>query len=223
MLRRSIRVQQATPRDVRKHIWPSLSYNPDPHSQEKKDTTMRSSVSTATVPPQKPAKRNLTVKAEQQHENAGPTPPNDYDRFFWTYTEEPHRTRRMAIIKAHPEVLPSSQPHRPHWLTLCTQVTKLCGPEPLTKYLVALVVGLQILCAYLLRNTPFLSWKFLGTAYVVGATANQNLFLAIHEISHNLAFRKAWMNRALAIVANLPIGIPYCASFRVRFTYPPPS
>lgn len=26
------------------------------------------------------------------------------DRFFWTYTEEPHRTRRQAIIKAHPEV-----------------------------------------------------------------------------------------------------------------------
>ena len=24
--------------------------------------------------------------------------------FFWTYTEEPHRTRRQAIIKAHPEV-----------------------------------------------------------------------------------------------------------------------
>ncbi|POR32409.1 Dihydroceramide delta(4)-desaturase, partial [Tolypocladium paradoxum] len=23
--------------------------------------------------------------------------------FFWTYTEEPHRTRRLAIIKAHPE------------------------------------------------------------------------------------------------------------------------
>ena len=29
--------------------------------------------------------------------------------FFWTYTEEPHRTRRLAIIKAHPEVqLPPS-------------------------------------------------------------------------------------------------------------------
>lgn len=26
--------------------------------------------------------------------------------FFWTYTEEPHRTRRLAIIKAHPEVRP---------------------------------------------------------------------------------------------------------------------
>lgn len=28
-----------------------------------------------------------------------------YRDFFWTYTEEPHRTRRLAIIKAHPEVL----------------------------------------------------------------------------------------------------------------------
>lgn len=26
------------------------------------------------------------------------------DKFFWTYTEEPHRSRRQAIIKAHPEV-----------------------------------------------------------------------------------------------------------------------
>jgi hypothetical protein len=30
---------------------------------------------------------------------------NEQDNFFWTYTEEPHRTRRQAIIKAHPEVL----------------------------------------------------------------------------------------------------------------------
>lgn len=30
----------------------------------------------------------------------------NYEHFFWTYTEEPHRSRRMAIIKAHPEVSP---------------------------------------------------------------------------------------------------------------------
>ncbi|ERF74604.1 Dihydroceramide delta(4)-desaturase [Endocarpon pusillum Z07020] len=118
------------------------------------------------------------------------------DDFFWTYTEEPHRTRRQAIIRAHPEV------------------TKLCGPEPLTKYLVVLVVLLQIYCAYALSSTPVLSWRFLMTAYIVGATANQNLFLSIHEISHNLAFRSASANRAIAILANLPIGIPYSASFR---------
>lgn len=28
----------------------------------------------------------------------------EHKDFFWTYTEEPHRTRRLAIIKAHPEV-----------------------------------------------------------------------------------------------------------------------
>lgn len=29
----------------------------------------------------------------------------DGDQFLWSYTEEPHRTRRQAIIKAHPEVI----------------------------------------------------------------------------------------------------------------------
>ena len=31
-------------------------------------------------------------------------PPQDPKDFLWLMTEEPHRTRRMAIIKAHPEV-----------------------------------------------------------------------------------------------------------------------
>lgn len=33
-----------------------------------------------------------------QHSDSTP------DDFFWAYTEEPHKTRRQAIIKAHPEV-----------------------------------------------------------------------------------------------------------------------
>jgi hypothetical protein len=33
-----------------------------------------------------------------------PTKEKGQQDFFWTYTEEPHRTRRQAIIKAHPEV-----------------------------------------------------------------------------------------------------------------------
>ncbi|MCJ1350946.1 MAG: hypothetical protein MMC33_000928 [Icmadophila ericetorum] len=118
------------------------------------------------------------------------------DKFFWAYTEEPHRTRRQAIIQAHPEVL------------------KLCGPEALTKYVVLGVVSLQLACAIGLRNTPIFSIPFLLTAYLIGATANQNLFLAIHEISHNLAFKSPILNRILAVFANLPIGIPYSAAFR---------
>jgi sphingolipid 4-desaturase/C4-monooxygenase len=150
------------------------------------------------------------------------TEPLKADHFLWTYTEEPHRTRRQAIVKAHPEVrrkkavsvLLFGSPS--HWTNLSElQVTKLCGPEPLTKYLVFLVVALQVSCAYLLRNTSFFSWPFFLAAYIVGATANQNLFLAIHEISHNLAFRSPTSNRLYAIFANLPIGLPYSAAFRV--------
>lgn len=62
---------------------------------------MRSSVSTATVPPQEPKQRSFVVKAETQEVFKAK---DEHDHFFWTYTEEPHRTRRMAIIKAHPEV-----------------------------------------------------------------------------------------------------------------------
>ncbi|KAG9230578.1 fatty acid desaturase-domain-containing protein [Amylocarpus encephaloides] len=145
-----------------------------------------------------PASTSTVTTSRSDKENKQTVPQMELKEhdFFWTYTEEPHRTRRQAIIKAHPEV------------------TKLCGPEPLTKYVVVFVVSIQVLCAYLLQNTPFLSWQFFLTAYIVGATANQNLFLAIHEISHNLAFRSANANRAIALVANLPIGIPYSASFR---------
>ena len=121
------------------------------------------------------------------------------DGFYWTDQEEPHRTRRIQIIKAHPEV------------------TKLCGPEPLTKYLVLLVLAIQLLCAISLRHSPILSAPFIATAYVVGATANQNLFLAIHEISHNLAFKSPLSNRLFAVFANLPIGAPYSAAFRVGY------
>lgn len=78
-------------------------------------------------------------------------------------------------------------------------------------------MALQVTLACLLSETPFWSWKFWAVAYVFGATANQNLFLAIHEISHNLAFKSGLANRVFAVFANLPIAIPYSASFRVSF------
>ncbi|VVT46140.1 uncharacterized protein SAPINGB_P001066 [Magnusiomyces paraingens] len=117
--------------------------------------------------------------------------------FFWTYQEEPHRSRRKAIIKAHP------------------QVTKLCGPEPLTKWVVLGVMLTQFTIAYYLTktNTPFFSFKFWALAYVIGATCSQNLFLAIHEMAHGLGFKTRIHNQLFAVVANLPIGIPYAAGF----------
>ncbi|WFD03103.1 hypothetical protein MOBT1_001792 [Malassezia obtusa] len=120
------------------------------------------------------------------------------DDFLWALNEEPHRTRRMAILKAHPEV------------------KKLMGHEPLTKYVVMSVALLQVglaLTMYAFGIHP-LDWRFLLTAYVIGGTANQHIFLAIHEITHNLAFKSIRANRILAIIANLPIGIPYAMMFK---------
>ncbi|KAI9508615.1 dihydroceramide delta(4)-desaturase [Russula earlei] len=123
------------------------------------------------------------------------TPQNPTD-FLWLMTEEPHRSRRKLVMKAHPEV------------------TKLMGHEPLTKYVVFVVLAMQFAMAFLLRHTHPLSWKFVAVAYVIGGTANHNLFLAIHEITHNLAFKGVKANKVLAIIANLPIGIPYSISFK---------
>lgn len=104
--------------------------------------------------------------------------------------------------------LTSCKAHRP-------QVLKLIGYEPLTKYIVFAVVLLQLVVAYLLRHTAPISPLFLFCAYVIGGTANHNLFLAIHEITHNLAFKGVQANKALAVFANLPIGIPYATTFKV--------
>ena len=55
---------------------------------------MQSTVATATASP--------CTRAEAKAELSASEP--DSSPFFWSYTEEPHRTRRQAIIKAHPEV-----------------------------------------------------------------------------------------------------------------------
>jgi sphingolipid delta-4 desaturase len=92
------------------------------------------------------------------------------------------------------------------------------GYEPLTKYIAFFVVSLQLFTALYLRDHSVVSPLFIFCAYAIGGTANQNLFLAIHEITHNLAFKGIWPNKLLAIFANLPIGIPYCVAFKVIHT-----
>jgi hypothetical protein len=93
------------------------------------------------------------------------------------------------------------------------------GHEPITKWIVLLVVSVQLAAAFALRNTSPYSPIFILVAYIIGGTANQNLFLAIHEITHNLAFKGIKANKFLAMFANLPIGIPYSVTFKVRIIH----
>ncbi|CAE6393450.1 unnamed protein product [Rhizoctonia solani] len=143
-------------------------------------------------------RRTVTVSPTESDAHI-PKAPQDPSNFLWLMTEEPHRSRRQAILKAHPEV------------------TKLMGYEPLTKYVVGGVVGLQLATAYylirVLHASP-LSVPFVLASYAIGGTANHNLFLAIHEITHNLAFRGVKANKLFAMFANLPIGIPYAITFK---------
>ena len=82
------------------------------------------------------------------------------------------------------------------------------------KYTVAIVVVVQIVACFLLRSSPW--WLVMAAAYLFGGTLNHAMELAVHEISHALAFgaAKPVANRVLAFIANLPIGLPMAVSFR---------
>jgi len=115
--------------------------------------------------------------------------------FIWSLNEEPHFSRRKEIMKKHPEL------------------KQLFGHEPKTKWICMALVALQFACAFALRDMTW-SWQFFVVAYVVGGTATQAIFLGIHEITHNLAFKKFSHNKMFSCLVNLPIGLPYCAAFQ---------
>lgn len=73
---------------------------------------------------------------------------------------------------------------------------------------VLISVIIQITVAIAIRDS---SWsKILFLAYVIGGTVNHTLSLALHELTHNLAFghSKPICNRLLGFFANLPLGVP---------------
>lgn len=114
--------------------------------------------------------------------------------FYWSYTDEPHASRRRQILSQHP------------------QIKELYGPDSFALLKIVVVVVLQLWTATLLRDASWL--KILTIAYFFGSFLNHNLFLAIHELSHNLAFYTPVYNRWLGIFANLPIGVPMSVTFQ---------
>lgn len=92
------------------------------------------------------------------------------------------------------------------------QIKQLYGPCGRTKYVCTALVVAQLALAFSLREAPW--WLIVLVAYGVGGVINQALLLAIHELSHNLAFRRPWANRAFAMFVNLPVGAPVAETFR---------
>lgn len=116
--------------------------------------------------------------------------------FEWSNTAEPHASRRKEILAKYP------------------QIKKLMGYDPNFKYQVLLLMVIQFTLAYVIRD---FSWPFLFlVAYTIGGVVNHALLLALHEISHNLAFGHARPihNRIFSLIANFPIGVPCAISFK---------
>jgi len=91
-------------------------------------------------------------------------------------------------------------------------IKELYGPCSRTKYVCTALVFLQLGTAYTLRHASW--WLIVMVAYLFGGVVNQALLLAIHELSHNLAFKKPWHNRLFGVFINLPVGVPVAETFR---------
>lgn len=118
--------------------------------------------------------------------------------FEWSNHDEPHAARRKEILAAHPEI--KQLMVTDHWFKY--QVIGVC------------VLQFAMVTAISYYDTP---WPLLLLlTYVISGTANHALLLAIHEISHNLAFgaTRPLTNKIFGLFVNLPIGVPMSLSFR---------
>jgi len=114
--------------------------------------------------------------------------------FHFSYTDEPHVTRRREMLSKYP------------------QIKDLYGFDSNTKWKTLFWVVIQFIAGYTLRNASW--WMILFSAYIFGAVANHALFLAMHEISHNLAFATTVPNRLLGCFANITTVVPHFSMFQ---------
>ncbi len=117
--------------------------------------------------------------------------------FFPAELRRPHPIRRMAIMKAHPEV------------------KALIGPDRSTAAIGAGIVAGQVVLATLLGLLGVgYWWAALLVAWFVGAFANHAMFVIIHEATHNLVWNSVVFNKLTVIAADLCNTVPTGMGFR---------
>lgn len=118
---------------------------------------------------------------------------HDVNKFVISNEPEPHRIRTRQMLKSHPHI------------------KKLIGKNPYSFFAVAFCVFAQIGIAYLLRDQPW--WAAVLVAFCIGAFLSHNLFVFVHEATHNLIFDTKQANFLVAIFANTVQFVPSAISF----------
>ena len=109
--------------------------------------------------------------------------------------DEPHSVRRRKILEKYPEI------------------TKLYGYDNRSAIFCGFTIALQFILMYLVRDCHTI--PLLLVTYVVSGTLNHSLFLAMHEVTHDLFFKSRLANRIFSHIVNLPMGVPASAFFKV--------
>lgn len=107
---------------------------------------------------------------------------------------DPHSARAKRILAEHPEV------------------RGLMGHNPFTAVIAACLVGAQLVLGCSLAVLELsLPWVLL-LAFCVGAHLVHALYAVIHETAHRLVFRSRAANRAVTLLANLPLVAPFAVA-----------
>ena len=72
---------------------------------------------------------------------------------------------------------------------------------------------IQFFMAYLVREWSIL--PLVLVTYIVSGTLNHSLFLAMHEVTHDLFFKSRMANRIFSHIVNLPMAVPASAYFKI--------
>ncbi|MEO9476643.1 MAG: fatty acid desaturase [Cyclobacteriaceae bacterium] len=114
--------------------------------------------------------------------------------FIWSKEKEPHFERRKIIMKEYPEV------------------KKLFGIDPNVKWKSLFVTLLQL--AVPIIYLPTNPWLFMLMVIAVGTSLSHIIVLAIHEVTHDLAFKKKELNNWFAMIVNFPLVFPFAMAFK---------
>jgi sphingolipid delta-4 desaturase len=117
-------------------------------------------------------------------------------RFSFTAAKEIHAERRRKILEKYPQII------------------NLYGNDGRSAIICSVTVIIQLAMAYKVGDISSFPILLILT-YFISGTLNHSLLLAMHEVTHDLFFKKRWMNQLFSYIANLPMGVPASSTFKL--------